>query len=133
MSMPNAPLIRFVFAIVFWIASFNATGISFFHWWMGQALSVQILAGVIWAAVAGIMCAWSYEAIGKWGVMIVAALLGALGFFFYDIGLVTQLSGDLLSNLVPLCLGLVNGVALNWNDLRRKGSGAVAVDEGEIE
>lgn len=129
----NLVLGRIAFALVFWLVSYNSTDWNLFRWWTGQDLSVQILSGVVWLAVAGIMSAWSYEAIGRWGVAIVLALLGAIGFFFYEQGLITTLSGDALSNLVPLCLGLVNGIALNWNDLRRKGSGAVAVDEGEIE
>ena len=122
---------RIIFALAFWIASYNSTELNLFKWFMVQDISTQILAGLVWFGVAATMLAWSYSSIGKFGFIFLAALIAALLFFFFDQGLIDSLSTSAYQNIVPLSLGVVNAVALNWNDIRRKGSGAIATEDDD--
>lgn len=131
----SSPLMlgRVLFAMLFWIVSYNSTQLNLFVWWIAQDLSTQILVGLVWAGVAGVMLAWSYSAIGKFGFGFITLLIAALLFFFYDQGFITSLSGGFYQNLAPLVLGLINAVALNWNDIRRGGSGSVGVEDPDTD
>lgn len=131
-SMPLV-LGRILFALVFWTVTYNSTELNLFHWWIEQALSTQLLVGLIWLGIAGVMLAWSWSAIGPFGFAFLSALIAALLYFFYDQGLIGTIDGGFAQNLVPVSLGLINGIALNWNDIRRGGSGTVGVDESELD
>ena len=125
-------LIRLIFAMVLVLATYNPTGTSYVHWVSSgfeTDLPLKALAGVLLLIGYVICIRATFRSIGIFGVLLVAALLAAIGWVLYDYGLLNVDDPGLMQWLGLLAAGLILAIGLSWSHIRRMISGQSDMDD----
>ncbi|MFP7571292.1 DUF6524 family protein [Marivita sp. S2033] len=125
-------LLRWLFAFALIAATYNPTPYNFTRWAMtdGQErLSVTVLAGLILLVAYVVYLRATLRSIGALGMVLVLALVGALLWVLFDIGLLDLQNRDLSVWIGIMALATVLGIGLSWSIVRRKLSGQADVDD----
>lgn len=127
-------LMRWLFAFVLVVATFNPTTFNYIHW-AGQNyksetpltlfLGVALLIGYV------IFLRATFRSIGRWGMLLVSVLVGSLLWVLYDWGVLSTTNTDLNIWMGLLALSLVLGTGLSWSIVRRTISGQID-DTGDM-
>jgi hypothetical protein len=118
------------------LATYNPSGYSFYTWF-SDALAADALGGIHFLALVVLVICWSILVVATWnsldlyGVVLIAALLGAIVWVLIDFGLLTADSTDAIAWIVLICGALVLAVGLSWSHVWRRLTGQLAVDEIE--
>lgn len=124
--------LRWVFALVLIAATFNPTQYNYIIWargaWTDQ-LPVTVLLGLLLMIGYIIYLRATIRSIGAFGMILVAAVVGALVWVLIDWGLLTLENPDLNLWLGIFALSLVLGIGLSWSIVRRRLSGQADVDD----
>ncbi|MCR8725277.1 DUF6524 family protein [Frigidibacter sp. ROC022] len=125
-------LIRWVFALFLVAATFNPTAWNYTSWSVGnwrEQTSLTVFLGLLLLVGWIIYLRATLRSIGPFGMILVAALLGALGWVLYDQGWLSLSNRDLNTWLAILALSLVLGVGLSWSFARKALSGQADMDD----
>ena len=127
-------LLRLVFTAALVCATFNPSGYSYFHWVSAgfeTDLPLKVLAGVVLVIGYVITFRATLRSIGIAGMVLVAALLGAIVWtlIYYDI-LVVEDPG-ILQWLGLAGVSLILAGGLGWSHIRRMITGQHDVDDVE--
>ena len=90
--------------------------------WTGFSIDLVLIGYVICIRA-------TFRSIGIFGVLLVAALLGAIGWVLYDYGYLDVEDPGLMQWLVLLGMGLILGIGLCWSHVRRAISGQADMDD----
>lgn len=125
-------LIRWLFALVLVIGTYNPTGFSYLHWVTANVSEV----GPITALVSLLLLiSWliflraSFQSLGMLGLSLWAAVFACLIWLLIDIGLLNLESGSALTWFILIVLSLTLATGLSWSHIRRRLTGQVDVDE----
>jgi hypothetical protein len=125
-------ILRWLFAFVLLAATFNPTDWNFVRWaeatW-GVQTSLVVLVGLILFALYAIYLRATFRSIGPFGMLLVAALVGALVWVLIDWGVLALDNRALNVWLGILALSVVLGIGLSWSIVRRRLSGQADVDD----
>ncbi|MEM6898037.1 MAG: DUF6524 family protein [Pseudomonadota bacterium] len=125
-------LIRWLFAFLLISATYNPTSFNFVRFAVDNyatATSFVALGGVLLFIGYIIYLRATLRSIGGFGVLLVAALVGACLWVAYDLGLLTLSNPSLNLWLGIVALSLVLGIGLSWSIIRRRLSGQADVDD----
>ncbi len=124
--------LRWLFAFVLLAATFNPTQWNFVRWaeanWQAQ-MPLAVLLGLLLFAVYAIYLRATFRSIGPLGMLLVAALVGALVWVLIDWGILALDNRSLNVWLGLLALSVVLGTGLSWSIVRRRLSGQADVDD----
>lgn len=127
-------LLRWLGAFVLLAATFNPTPWNFIRWaeahWASQ-MPLTLLLGLLLGVGYLIYIGATLRSIGAFGVIVVAAVVGALIWVLMDWGVLNLQNTDLNLWLAIFALSVVLGVGLCWSILRQRLSGQASVDEIE--
>ncbi len=125
-------LLRIIGAFILLAATYNPTQWNFTRWaeanWATQVplvLLLGLLLGVGYLVYIGA----TLRSIGAFGIVLVAAIVGALIWVLIDYGILTLQNPSLNLWLGILALSVVLGVGLSWSIIRQRLSGQATVDE----
>ena len=127
-------LLRFVGPLLLVLITYNPSGTSFYHWFAG-AIGGEGLSGIHFLALVVLVIGWSillvatFNALDMFGVILVAAFLGAVVWVFIDFGLLEASSAGAVTWIVLVCIALLLAVGLSWAHVWRKITGQVSVDD----
>lgn len=125
-------LIRWAFALLLVAATFNPTSWNYTRWslanWREQT-PLAVFLGLVLLIVWIIYLRATLRSIGPFGMILVAAVLGALGWVLYDQGWLTLADRNLNTWLAIVALSLVLGVGLSWSFARKALSGQADMDD----
>lgn len=125
-------VIRWVFALFLVAATYNPSGWNYLRWaganWQGN-LPMVLLLGVLLVIGYGIYLRATLRSIGPVGIGLVLALIGALGWVLFDLGVLSLKDPGLNTWLAILALSLVLGIGLSWSIVRRALTGQADVDD----
>lgn len=124
--------IRLVFAIVLVLLTYNPSGFSFAHWLktgFETDLPLKVLAGIVLVIGYVICLRATFRSIGVFGVLLIVALLGAIAWVLFDIGILGVENPGVLQWLSLIGLGIILGVGLSWSHVRRRLAGQADVDD----
>jgi hypothetical protein len=127
-------LLRFVGPLLLVLITYNPSGTSFYHWFTG-AIGGDGLSGIHFLALVVLLIGWSilliatFNALDMFGVILVAAFLGAVVWVFIDFGLLEADSASAITWIVLVCIALLLAVGLSWAHIWRRMTGQVSVDE----
>lgn len=93
------------------------------------SISLMVLAGLLLLIGYIIYLRATLRSIGGFGMMLVLALVGALLWVLYDLGVLSLDNAGLNVWLGLLTLSLVLGVGLSWSHVRRALSGQADMDD----
>ena len=125
-------VLRWMFAFVLLAAPYNPTPYNYVGWGLqpgGQNLSIAVLLGLILLVGYIIYLRATLRSIGAFGMLLVLALVGAILWVLYDLGLLSLDNRNLNTWIGLFALSLVLGVGLSWSIIRRKLSGQADVDD----
>ncbi|MEM1163434.1 MAG: DUF6524 family protein [Pseudomonadota bacterium] len=125
-------LLRIIFTEALVLGTYNPTGWSFYHWVRGgfeTDLPLKALAAIVLVIGYVICVRATFRSIGIAGIVLIAALLAALGWVAYDYGYLTLENVGLMHWLILISAGLILGVGLCWSHVRRMISGQLDTDD----
>ena len=125
-------LLRWLFAFVLVAATFYPTQYNFVSWaranWPDQ-MPLIVLFGLILLVGYIIYLRATLRSIGAFGMLLVAAVFGALVWVLIDQGLITLEDRNATLWLGIFALSVILGIGLSWSIVRRRLSGQADVDD----
>ncbi|MBW4710251.1 hypothetical protein KX928_20885 [Roseobacter sp. YSTF-M11] len=125
-------LTRWFFAFGLLALTFNPTQYNYINWvrdYGSMNLSIAVLLALVLAVGYIIYLRATLRSIGAGGMILVMAILGALLWVLYDLGVLRLDNSSLNVWLGLLSLSLVLGIGLSWSHVRRALSGQSDVDD----
>jgi|TARA_B110000902_G_scaffold202224_1_gene229679 hypothetical protein len=125
-------ILRWLAAFALLAATYNPTDYNYIKWVMALgdgSISLMVLAGLLLLIGYIIYLRATLRSIGGFGMMLVLALVGALLWVLYDLGVLSLDNAGLNVWLGLLTLSLVLGVGLSWSHVRRALSGQADMDD----
>lgn len=125
---------RWLFAFGLLGATYNPTQYSYVRWAAdhGHAnLSIAVLVGLVLLVGYIIYLRATLRSIGGFGMALVLAVVGAMIWVLYDLGLLNLNDPGMNTWLALFALSTVLGIGLSWSHVRRYLSGQADVDDVE--
>lgn len=126
--------LRWAFAFVLLVATFNPTEWNYVRWATDNYSSqtpLVLFFGLILAIGYIIYLRATLRSIGAFGMLLVAALVGSLVWVLQDLGLLSLENRSVQVWLGILALSIILGVGLSWSIIRKRLSGQVDMDDVE--
>lgn len=123
---------RWVFAFGLLSATYNPTEFNYARWVLeygGANLSIAVLVGLLLTLGYIIYLRATLRSIGTFGMLLVLALVGAILWVLYDLGIVDLNNPGFNTWIGLLALSIVLGVGLSWSHVRRHLSGQADMDD----
>ncbi|TNF60503.1 MAG: hypothetical protein EP307_08500 [Rhodobacteraceae bacterium] len=124
--------LRWLFAFVLLSVSYNPTEWNYVRWAQANyqtQLSVTVLAGLILAIGYIIYLRATLRSIGGFGMFLVLAVVAALLWVLYDLGVLSLDNRNLNTWLGIFALSAVLGIGLSWSIVRKRLSGQYDMDD----
>lgn len=126
--------LRWLGAFLLLAATFNPTEMNYLHWAQANfatQLPLVVLMGLLLAVGYMVYVVATLRSIGAFGIVLIAAIFGALVWVLIDWGWLNLQNPKLNLWLGILALSVVLGIGLSWSILRQRLSGQASVDEIE--
>lgn len=125
-------VIRWVFAFILLVATYNPTQWNFVRWSMENYetnLSLTVLFGLILLVGYIIYMRATLRSIGIFGMILILAVVGTLIWVLYDQGMINLDDPTVNTWIALVALSLVLAVGLSWSIVRRKLTGQADMDD----
>jgi len=125
-------LLRLAAAMLLVFATFNPSGYSWYHWFMGAADKLDpllLLAGVVLLIGWVIYLRASIRSLGVLGTFLAIAFFGAIIWVLVGYGFLSLTSTTLLEYVILFMIGAIMATGLSWSHIRRRLTGQIDVDE----
>ena len=126
--------LRWLGAFLLLAATFNPTEMNYLRWAQANfatQLPLVVLMGLLLAVGYMVYVVATLRSIGAFGIVLIAAIFGALVWVLIDWGWLNLQNPKLNLWLGILALSVVLGIGLSWSILRQRLSGQASVDEIE--
>ncbi len=127
-------VVRFIFALLLVLLSYNPSGYSYFHWayasW-NHITPYVVIAGIVLLIGWGVYINATLNSLGIIGVIAFAALLGCLVWLFIYWGFLSVSNVSAMVWIIEILLAALLTVGMCWSHFTRRMSGQVDVDEIE--
>lgn len=122
---------RLAAAFVLVFASYNIFGASYYHWLMpiNEWSSIKAFVGILLLIGWVIFLRATLRSLGLVGIVLVAALFGALFWMIVDWGIVSADSFKAVIFIIQIILCLILAIGMSWSHVRRRLSGQVDADD----
>ncbi len=124
--------LRWLFAFLLLMLTYNPTDWNYVRWALEnyeQFLSMTVLLGLVLIIGYIIYLRATIRSIGAFGMLLVLAVIGALLWVLYDLGLLDLENTDINVWLGIFAMSVVLGIGLSWSHVRRALSGQSDVDD----
>ena len=124
--------LRWLFAFLLVAATYNPTQWNFVRWATDNYASetpITVFLGLILVICYVIFIRATLRSIGVFGILLVAALVGALIWVLLDMGWLSLENSALNMWLGIFAVSVVLGIGLGWSIVRRRLSGQLDVDD----
>lgn len=127
-------LLRFVFALVLVLLTYNPSGKSAYHW-ISTAVAESNFGPLHLILVALLLIGWvvywiaTWRALGALGVSLAGLLLGAIIWLLFDIGLLRAESVSAVTWIVLVALSAVLAIGVSWSHVWRRVTGQINVED----
>ena len=126
--------LRFLFALLLVLLSYNPSGYSFFHWVYNSIHHITpyiVIAGLILLIGWGIYIKATLNSLGIVGIIVLAALFASLVWLFIYWGFLSVSDISAMAWVIEVLLAALLAVGMCWSHFTRRMSGQVDVDEIE--
>ncbi|MGV8836044.1 DUF6524 family protein [Cellvibrio sp.] len=126
--------LRFLFALLLVLLSYNPSGYSYFHWVhysFSDITPYVVIAGIILLIGWGIYIKATLNSLGLIGVIALAALFACLVWLFIYWGFLSVTDISAMAWVIEVLLAAMLAVGMCWSHFTRRMSGQVDVDEIE--
>jgi hypothetical protein len=126
--------IRFLFALLLVLLSYNPSGYSYFHWLYNTITHITpyiVIAGILLLIGWGVYIKATLNSLGFVGILVLAALFGSLVWLFIYWGWLSVTNISAMAWVIEILLSALLCVGMCWSHFTRRMSGQVDVDEIE--
>lgn len=126
--------LRFLFALLLVLLSYNPSGYSYFHWVhysFSDITPYVVIAGIILLIGWGVYIKASLNSLGLIGLIALAALFACLVWLFIYWGFLSVTDISAMAWVIEILLAAMLAVGMCWSHFTRRMSGQVDVDEIE--
>jgi Family of unknown function (DUF6524) len=126
--------LRFLFALLLVLLSYNPSGYSYFHWVhysFSDITPYVVIAGIILLIGWGVYIKASLNSLGLIGLIALAALFACLVWLFIYWGFLSVTDISAMAWVIEVLLAAMLAVGMCWSHFTRRMSGQVDVDEIE--
>lgn len=127
-------LLRFGFALLLVLVTFNPTGVSYAHWfgkYFPHLTPFIVLAGLVLLAGWIVFVRATMRSLGVGGVVLALLVAVALIWLFASWGWINLASGGAITWIALVITAMVLATGMSWSHIRRRMSGQADVDEIE--
>jgi hypothetical protein len=127
-------ILRWIFAILLVLITYNPTGYSFIHWFWpigNEQLPLKILTALVMLVVYVIFLRATFRSIGILGVLFAVALSATLIWLFIDQGWMSLDNHSAMTWVLLIVVGTILGIGISWSHIRRKLTGQFDTDDIE--
>ncbi len=127
-------LLRWLFAFVLVVATFNPSGYSLFHWlWplSDAQLPLKILVIIIALGCYIFYLSATFKSLGMLGIIILMAFCGTLIWLFVDQGWLDLSNSGILSWVMIFMISTVLGIGISWSHVKKRITGQFDTDDVE--
>ncbi len=127
-------VLRFLFALLLVLLSYNPSGYSYFHWVHSSFSDITpyvVIVGIILLIGWGIYIKATLNSLGFIGIMALAALFACLVWLFIYWGFLSVDDISAMAWVIEVLLAAILAVGMCWSHFTRRMSGQVDVDEIE--
>jgi hypothetical protein len=129
---PAGAFLRFLFALLLVMLTYNPSGTSYVHW-VYQNLDMtspyQVISGVALLIGWGIYLKATMNSLGFIGIVAAGALLGCLLWLLIYWGLLSIGNATAMTWVIELLLAVMLTIGMCWSHITRRLSGQLDVDE----
>jgi hypothetical protein len=125
-------LLRWLFALMLILVTFNPTGYSLFHWvwpFTNEQLPLKILVMVVVLACYLFYVSASMKSLGMLGILVVFAFCTTLIWLFVDQGWLNLKDSSILAWVMILMLSIVLGLGVSWSHIKKRITGQFDTDD----
>ena len=125
-------VMRWLAAFALLAATYNPTEYCYLRWvatYGSQNLSIAVLVGLLLLVGYIIFLRATLRSIGTIGMFLVLAVVAALLWVAYDLGLLDLQNPKFNTWIGLVALATVLGIGLNWSHVRRRLSGQADMDD----
>ncbi len=137
MNLTGAGIVlRFLFALLLVLLSYNPSGHSYFHWVYNEVDAITpyvVIAGLVLLIGWGTYIKATLNSLGALGIVTLVALLGCLVWLFIYWGWLSLNDVSALVWIIEILLAALLTIGMCWSHITRRMSGQVDVDVDEIE
>lgn len=126
--------LRFLFALLLVLLSYNPSGYSYFHWVhysFSDITPYVVIAGIILLIGWGVYLKATLNSLGLIGIIALAALFACLVWLFIYWGFLSVNDISALAWIIEVLLAALLTIGMCWSHFTRRMSGQVDVDEIE--
>ncbi|AQT60360.1 DUF6524 family protein [Cellvibrio sp. PSBB023] len=126
--------LRFLFALLLVLLSYNPSGYSYFHWVYNSLSDITpyiVIAGLILLIGWGVYIKATLNSLGIVGILVLAALFASLIWLFIYWGFLSVTDISAMAWVIEVLLAALLAVGMCWSHFTRRMSGQVDVDEIE--
>ncbi|OZY86446.1 hypothetical protein CBP51_05310 [Cellvibrio mixtus] len=126
--------LRFLFALLLVLLSYNPSGYSYFHWVYNSLSDITpyiVIAGLILLIGWGVYIKATLNSLGIVGILVLAALFASLIWLFIYWGFLSVTDISAIAWVIEVLLAALLAVGMCWSHFTRRMSGQVDVDEIE--
>ena len=126
--------LRFLFALLLVLLSYNPSGYSYFHWVYDSFNHITpylVIAGIVLIIGWGVYIKATLNSLGFIGIIALAALFGCLVWLFIYWGFLSVSDISAMAWVIEVLLAAMLAVGMCWSHFVRRMSGQVDVDEIE--
>lgn len=126
--------LRWLFALVLVLASYNPSGYSFVDWVLqsgNSALVYKVIAGLLLIIGWAVYIRATKNSLGPIGAGLAAALFGCIVWLLIEWGLFEASNLTVMTWAIELILSLILALGMSWSHIRRRLSGQVDTDDVE--
>ncbi len=124
--------LRLLFALILVLLTYNPTSLNYVVWAQeqyGTNLSIVVLNGLILLIGYIVYLRATFRSIGPVGILLAAAVLGAVLWVLADNGIFDPANSTLMTWIGLICIALILAIGLSWSHIRRRVSGQSDVDD----
>lgn len=128
----NQFLLRFVFALILVLCSYNPTGYSFSHWLVTSFPSITPVLAVSGSALIigwAIYIRATLRSLGTVGMLLAGVFLACVIWLLVDWGLLNFTNVPVFSWVALLFVAILMGLGISWSHIRRRMTGQVDTDD----
>ncbi len=127
-------ILRFIFAILLVLLTYNPTGYSYFHWFYH---SLDNFTPYIAIAGVALVIGWvlyvraTLESLGLMGLLLAGIFFGCMVWLFVYWGWLSLTNVSAVTWVIEVILAALLAIGMSWSHIHRRMTGQVDVDQVE--
>jgi hypothetical protein len=129
---PIGCILRWIFAILLVLITYNPTHYSLFHWLIpfnNEQLPLKILALLVMVVIYLIFLRATFRSIGLLGVILALAVSVTIVWLFIDQGWMSVDNYTAFTWILLVVIGTILGIGISWSHIRKKLTGQFDTDD----